>query len=226
MTGEPAVRGTDSRLTLLPEAGIVLVLLPAGRVPVENGEKPTSKNEVVLDPFFLSKYEMTVAQWERAQMWRWIEIVMPKGQPLLPVRDVSLDDCVATLERAGLFLRLPTVAQWEYGCRAGTTTPWWTGAEEETLQGAANIGTGYLKPVGELLPNPFGLHDVHGNVPEWCCDDFGDEGVPVRPGDGETETSVSRYRAVLGGGADRSGQGVRAFPEYGAGLRVARPVTP
>jgi formylglycine-generating enzyme required for sulfatase activity len=65
-------------------------------------------NEVVLDPFFLSKYEMTVGQWKRTSRWSGR---FERDEALLPVHGVSQDDCVATLRTAGLFLRLPTEAQ-------------------------------------------------------------------------------------------------------------------
>jgi len=237
-TGEPAARGAGGRLVLLPETGIVFVLLPSGRVPVEDGKQPTMLNHVLLDPFFLSKYEMTVAQWRRTSRWSgkfW------KDEPLFPANNVSWDDCVPALEHAGFFLRLPTEAQWEYGCRAKTTTPWWTGASKYSLRDAASISLdpkakrGELQQIGTLRANLFGLHDVHGNEWEWCSDEYGDESVPVRPGDGEREATGSRLRVIRGGGfnyevgASRSGQRYplgsgNRFPDYG--LRVARRVTP
>jgi formylglycine-generating enzyme required for sulfatase activity len=126
-----------------------------------------------------------------------------------PVEAVSAREAERTLARLGL--TLPTEAQWEYAARAGTTTPWWTGAAKESLQSpklAANLadqtaaesgapwpGTktwpefrdGFVAhaPVGSLAPNPFGLYDVHGNVWEFVRDGLGwyDKDKP-RPGDG------------------------------------------
>jgi formylglycine-generating enzyme required for sulfatase activity len=243
-TGEAPRRGSDRVLVLEPETGIVFVLLPAGHVPVEDRRRSTPVNDVLLDAFFLSKYEMTVAQWTRTSRWTGR---FNRDAPLLPADGVSWNDCVATLGRAGLFLRLPTEAQWEYGCRAETTTRWWTGETEDTLVGAACVDLGSRsqlgepRPVGELAANPFGLHDVHGNVWEWCHDEFGDEDARVRPGDGEHTASGKGVRVYRGGGYTNGGSsrvgGVYApttlrlatYPEdrFGTlGVRVARSVTP
>jgi len=107
-----------------------------------------------------------------------------------PVENVSWDDCQRFLEAAsslvpGLELRLPTEAEWEYACRAGTTTPFSFG--EQITPDLVNYNgnfpyAGGLKgkyceqtvPVGSLPPNPWGMHEMHGNVWEWCEDWFGD----------------------------------------------------
>jgi serine/threonine protein kinase/formylglycine-generating enzyme required for sulfatase activity len=245
-TGEPAVRGSDGKLTLRSEAGMVFVLLPRGRLPAKEGNPPTvmaqrfivqprvAPNDVLLDAFFLSKYEMTLAQWLRNSHWMG---QAGRDEPLLPAYGVSWEDCVGTLERAGLFLRLPTEAEWEYGCRAGTTTPWWTGENEFTLEGAANIDfkdpdaktRPKLQPIGQLLANPFGLHDVHGNVWEWCHDEF------VVPQFGESKATGSGTHLLRGGGYSAEAAVAHSAFRYLSlpgnrnaifGLRVARRVTP
>jgi uncharacterized protein (TIGR02996 family) len=105
----------------------------------------------------------------------------------LPVHGVSRDCCQAFLrhlsELEGRVYHLPTEAEWEYACRAGTTTPFHFGkecnGEQANCDGNDPYGTGetgpYLgsiSPVGSYTPNAFGLYDMHGNVWEWCADGY------------------------------------------------------
>ncbi|QDU68199.1 bifunctional serine/threonine-protein kinase/formylglycine-generating enzyme family protein [Engelhardtia mirabilis] len=187
-TGEPPLRGADGELVVDAATGLVLVLLPGGRfVMGAQSNDPTGPNfdsdartedegpphPVRLSAFFLSKYEMTQAQWERTMgknpsFYTWFS-------PTHPVESVSWLDCDDALFRLGL--SFPTEAQWEFGARGGRDSPWWTGADAETLRGTANLGGPgledthqYHAPVGEYATNPFGLKGVHGNVREWILD--------------------------------------------------------
>jgi formylglycine-generating enzyme required for sulfatase activity len=95
-----------------------------------------------------------------------------------PVESILWKDAVETLGFAGM--GLPTEAEWEYAARAGTNTPWWTGSDPDSLVGAENFADeadGYVQnaPVGLFRANPFGLHDVHGNVLELCRDRYDTE---------------------------------------------------
>jgi formylglycine-generating enzyme required for sulfatase activity len=88
-----------------------------------------------------------------------------------PVNQVDWVDCEQVLARIGLVL--PHEQQWEYAARAGTSTPWWTGADLASVKAAENLsgkqdGFMTIAPVGSFAPNPFGLYDVLGNVCEWC----------------------------------------------------------
>jgi formylglycine-generating enzyme required for sulfatase activity len=72
----------------------------------------------------------------------------------------------------GYQYRLPTEAEWEYCCRAGTTTEWHTGTSLSTSQASFQGVPDQTTVVGSYAPNAFGLHDMHGNVAEWCLDSF------------------------------------------------------
>ncbi len=199
---------------------------------VDPGAQPKESpvHPVTLAPYFLSKYEMTQGQWLRS-VGRNPSSYVPGGRfgdksmtLLHPVEQISWEDCVGERGWIGrLGLALPAEAQWEYACRAKTTTPWWTGAEKETLATGGNVADAYGKanggppnwsyetwndgytvhaPIGRYAPNGFGLHDTIGNVVEWCRD--GHTGYAAdnwRQGDGLRNAGSSpRDRVLRGGG--------------------------
>jgi len=216
-------------------------------------------HEVELAPFFLSKYEMTQGQWLRFTRENPSQYLPGQVHGALPndlshpVESVSWEEAEEVLARLGL--ELPTEAQWEYAARAGTTTPWWTGDDPASLEGVANVvdrtaaraqvtwpslkagvpdfEDGYIAtaPVGIYGPNPFGLHDTHGNVWEWCKDDFANYDLPVAEGTGERLYKGSPRRTGRGGSftdapfSARSSHRGAAEPQYrdqNLGLRPAR----
>ncbi|MEQ8763657.1 MAG: protein kinase [Planctomycetota bacterium] len=214
--------------------------------------------EIELSPFFLSKFELTQGQWFRLTSTH----PSPYGPnhertrddwARHPVEYISFDDCQSVLGRNGL--ALPTECQWEYATRAGTDTPWWTGEQSFDLQDVANLadesaanenpllrrqyerwndGHFIHSTVGEFRANPFGLHDVYGNVAEICRDRVDQVGVssPLRvPGDGESILDDASKRIMRGGNhASVSGSARSAFrlPVYadfraqGMGVRPSR----
>jgi len=105
--------------------------------------------------------------------------------------------------QTGHFYRLPTEAEWEYACRAGTDTPFSFGADDRELHKYAwfldNSNFKYQQ-VGTKLPNPWGLHDMHGNVAEWVLDAFSPDGFPPGDADNPWIRATTLYpRAVRGG---------------------------
>ena len=216
-TGEaPARDPRTGALILSEETALVFVLLPGGSTTAgaqrgdpagaryDPGAQPDeTPRPVSLEAFFLSKYELTQAQWQRATGSN-PSLHAPDSGPYTgrhPVERVSWLDCAEVLDRLGL--QLPTEEQWEYGARGGTDTPWWTGADVASLQGAANVadasarevhgvkwqydvvlrdGRAEHAPVGSYRANPHGLHDVHGNVFEWCRGGAAGEPQPYRGG--------------------------------------------
>ncbi|MFM1872859.1 MAG: hypothetical protein RL398_2281, partial [Planctomycetota bacterium] len=149
---------------------------------------------------------------------------------------------------------LPTEAQWEYGCRAGTTTSWSTPAGKQGFERYANVldktastippiweggdpWEDHFKgpaPVGSFLPNPWGFYDMHGNQWEWCQDWFGRYELAPRPGDGLREQEFHEDIRVSRGGGHQSTSALArsAYRAYrnprtevqNLGLRAARRV--
>jgi len=234
---------------------------PAGAPNVDAESYPSEwpVHPVELEPFFLGKHELTQGQWvrlagdnasfltaEHASNPDWSE----RYTLAHPVDSVSWHRAVDVLHRAGL--TLPTEAQWEYAARAGTTTVRWTGDDPRALDGAANLADrrwatspGYFggheawlddgwtasAPVGSYAPNPFGLHDVLGNLWEWCLDPTASYGMARWPGTGERVSGNTRFRCLRGGAYNtpaavlRSAQRQEHPPEQGRvdiGLRAAR----
>jgi formylglycine-generating enzyme required for sulfatase activity len=116
--------------------------------------------------------------------------------------------CV-TWEQARAFCRwsglaLPTEAQWEYACRAGTSTVFWSGDAEDDLARVGWYGGNSIagsQSVGGKPANPWGLQDMHGNVWEWCEDWYDDRAyeMPTRPGDGLRQISAATAHVIRGG---------------------------
>jgi formylglycine-generating enzyme required for sulfatase activity len=231
---------SDGSIEMTAATGIVFVLLPGGTFMMgAQHESPDQPNfdsnaqdvefpdEVTLAPFFLARHELTRAQWQRLTTGVppfWFQEgatnyhdPFPTG-PTHPAESIDWNEADLCMRQHGLVL--PTEAQWEYGCRAGTTTPWWTGADAKSLEGAANVldhtaaknerrwsggetyedGFTVLSPVGSFRANPFGLFDVHGNVFEWCRDRESSYAMPARPGDGVRRLRDATAHLVRGGG--------------------------
>ena len=181
--------GKAEVIDLGKDVKLKMVLIPAGKflmggkkIPVdpfsnikvaqpEEDEYP--RHEVTLTkPYFMGKYEVTQEQW--------FEIMgenpsREKGRKL-PITDVSWDDCHEFIKKLNAKTnggyRLPTEAEWEYACRAGTTTAYSVGDSLPKSDG--NVNSSSIKTVGSYRPNAFGLYDMHGNVGEWCEDWYDD----------------------------------------------------
>ncbi len=245
-SGSMPTRDKDTgRLVLADDFAVVLVLIPGGSFRMGGPPDSLPVHDVTLTPYFLAKYECSQAQWERLSGTRPSRV--GKESMRCPVEQVSWDDCILWISRYQLVL--PSEAQWEYACRAGTNTPWFTGSDVKSLGRAGNIADTSMKrqgpaswlyteevkdgystpaPVGSLAPNAFGLHDVHGNVTELCLDTIGP--YPSKPvtdpivrGDG--------LRIYRGGSWDLNAAAARSsfrdgrYPNrrlYNLGLRPAR----
>ncbi|MCI0389645.1 MAG: SUMF1/EgtB/PvdO family nonheme iron enzyme [Acidobacteria bacterium] len=185
---------------------IEMVLVPGGSFLMgspesENGhsDKEKPRHSVTLRDFHIGKYEVTQAQW-RAVMG---------GNPShfkgddLPVENVSWNDakdfCRRLSEMTGAKYRLPTEAEWEYACRAKTDSAYAGALDAMAWYG--NILDVKTYPVGRKQPNAFGIYDMHGNVWEWCEDDW-HKSYENAPSDGSAwvdQPKRGAYRVVRGG---------------------------
>ncbi len=165
-------------------------------------EKPKHQVEITKG-FYLGKYEVTQAQYEAvkgANPSRWKEANRP-------VEQVSWTDaaefCRLMSEKTRREVRLPTEAEWEYACRAGTTTDWSHGSDSANFGEWAwyngNAG-GQTHPVGQKKPNAWGLCDMHGNVYEWVSDWYDAGYYASSPGKDPTGPTAGARRLVRGGG--------------------------
>lgn len=124
--------------------------------------------------------------------------------------------------KTGRYYRLPTEAEWEYACRAGTQTAYSFGDDPEQLNQYAwyddNAGEGYHK-VGRKKPNPWGLHDMHGNVAEWCLDQYFEDGYHVKELESKDPLAVPTElypRVVRGGGWNQTAAQCRSAAREGS----------
>jgi formylglycine-generating enzyme required for sulfatase activity/serine/threonine protein kinase len=218
-TGKAAVRGQDGKLALTVETGLVFILIPGNTFDIGASDPLASADErhihsITLAPYFISKYEMTQAQWQRVTGKN--PSFFKKG-PQYPVEQISWEDCHRVLFQLGM--TLPTEAQWEYAARAGTKSIWWTGDNVQSLKNAANLadisykkagGTNAIElwkddgypehaPIGSFRSNPFGLNDVVGNVWEWCVDSYASYKLPVEEETGKRLVFYPMKRAYRGG---------------------------
>jgi len=203
-------------------AGIAMVLLPAGEFTMGDGEGEEDElppHRVAIGAFYIDKYEVTQEAYERiagrnpskakdpkkpVERVRWTDAVRfcnlrSAREGLAPCYDLETFRCDFTADG----YRLPTEAEWEYACRAGTPTRFAFGDDAKDLAKSAwfkdNAG-GSPHPVGEKAANPWGLHDLHGNVWEWCNDWYGERAyeTAVNPDPRGAETGDER---LLRGGS-------------------------
>jgi formylglycine-generating enzyme required for sulfatase activity len=227
------INGVPLEMVLVP-GGSFSMGSPAG----EGNDNERPQHQVIVPTFYLGKYEVTQAQWQALMGDNPSNF---KGDTL-PVEQVSWNEamefCKRLTVRTGREYRLPSEAEWEYACRAGTTAPFAFGATLSTSQANidgrspdTNAGENRQQttPVGSFQANRFGLFDMHGNVWEWCLDIYRNNynGAPV---DGSVWPGGAGYRTIRGGSwlsvADGARSAVReSFPQddgfAGIGFRIA-----
>jgi formylglycine-generating enzyme required for sulfatase activity len=225
---EDLANDTQLEMMLIP-GGTFIMGSPKEEENSIDSERP--QHEVTIEPFFMGKYQVTQAQWrfvaQLPQVNRELEQDPSnfKGDNR-PVERVSWYDAVEFCDRlsqyTGRTYRLPSEAEWEYACRAGTTTPFhfgetittnlanYQGTDNEEYKWSGSYGSGpkgvyreETTAVGSFgVANNFGLYDMHGNVWEWCQDDWHSdyEGAPT-DGSAWLSSEESSNRKLLRGGS-------------------------
>ena len=215
------------------EAGMEMVLLEAGRFTMgDEKEIDATPHEVSVSSFYIDKYPVTQGQYkkvmaENPSRWkgvknpveqvRWSDAVKycnarSLAEGLQPCYDLQTWQC--NFEANGY--RLPTEAEWEYACRAGSKTAYFFGDSSSKMADYAwvddNSG-GKPRQVGKKKPNPWGLYDMHGNVWEWCNDFYQVDYYQESPEENPRGPKTGETKVVRGGAwkfsADSSRSGYR-----------------
>ncbi|WP_440954009.1 formylglycine-generating enzyme family protein [Methanosarcina sp. Mfa9] len=223
-TGTGETDETESDYT--NSIGMEFMKIPAGEFMMgsPSDEEGRCDNEgpvhkvTIEESYYLGKYEVTQEQWREVMGSNPSYF---KGDDL-PVEKVSWNDVQEFIEKLNEMegtdeYRLSSEAEWEYACRAGTTTRYYFGDDDSKLKDYAWYGgyatceewkkyidkimrEGRTHPVGQMKPNPWGLYDMHGNVWEWCQDKWHDD-YDGAPSDGSAwEDGSSSVRVNRGGG--------------------------
>ncbi len=220
--GSPRTSRLRNEMTLDLGGGVKMefVLIPAGSFVMgdaagKNHEKPAHK-VTISQPFYLGKYEVTQEQWQALMGNNPSKLEGSKN----PVESVSWEDCQSFLKKlneefgkSGATFSLPTEAQWEYACRAGSTTKWSFGDDEAPVGDFgwfSDNSSGKTHPVGQKKPNAWGLYDMHGNVMEWCADPYGKAYYESSPSVDPPGPASSDWRVVRGGSFNFGAEGQRS----------------
>jgi formylglycine-generating enzyme required for sulfatase activity len=208
------------KLVVIP-GGEFLMGSPDSDKNARSDEKPHHSVRITKS-FYLGMHEVTQAQYTGIMGQN------PSRNKSLqdwPVDNVAWNDAVEFCRRLsgkeGVTYRLPTEAEWEYACRAGSTTAWSCGDSESPLGDYACYAANSSQtthPIGKRKPNAWGLYDMHGNVWEWCQDWYDGSyygqfqaGVAVDPQGPPT----AAYRVLRGGGWNSNGLSCRSANRYG-----------
>jgi len=200
-----------------------LVLIPAGSFKMGSpdneagraGREGPGHRVRITRAFYIGKHEVTQEVWEKVMGNNPSNFKGAKN----PVECVSWDDCQEFLKKLNALgkergqFRLPTEAEWEYACRAGTRTRFCSGDADAGLADYAwfDVNSGSTThPVGTKKPNAWGLFDCHGNVWEWCADWYEEAYYGKSPKDDPTGPAVGSARVLRGGAWNGNPGGCRS----------------
>ena len=229
-----AVPEEDASQVLTNSVGMKLTLIQPGSFTMgstigDRDEQPFHK-VTITNPFYMGTHEVTQAQWHAVMGGEGPSHFRGENRP---VEQISWNDaklfCKRLSANEGVTYRLPTEAEWEYACRAGTTTDlYWGESWDDTLSWVGMPTAGETKVVGTKPPNPWGLYDMIGNVWEWCEDAYGPYSAEDQTDPAPTDGAM---RVCRGGGAytvwryarcAARGNGPPADKDYHLGFRVVR----
>jgi sulfatase modifying factor 1 len=219
--------GCDDSSEITNTIGMKLNKIPAGTFMMgsaedgpDRGNNEQQHKVTISKAFYMQSTEVTQGQWKAVmgtEPWKAQELsVYASEGDNYAASYISWDDavvyCKKLSEKEGKTYRLPTEAEWEYACRAGTETRWSFGGDENKLgdyawyyKNTGDILRPYAHQVGLKKPNAFGLYDMHGNVLEWCHDYWGNDYYkesPEQDPQGPTvflSTSGTELRMTRGG---------------------------
>ena len=185
---QPPLATKTFTLDMAPGVSMAFVAIPPGRFWMGGGSGGLKRRRVtVARPYYLGKYEVTQQQW--LAVMRYNPSVEGKG-PQFPVSHLDWKDCQEFLRRlnqkyggtTGMTFDLPTEAQWEYACQANSNDA--DDAESAPVFAWMGSNSGNdPHPVGQKMPNIWGLHDMLGNVCEWCADRVDKRGKSIHDGE-------------------------------------------
>jgi formylglycine-generating enzyme required for sulfatase activity len=208
--GDTAAAEGVEKKTITNTIGMNLALIPAGEFMMGSPETEKERFDIegpqhrvkITKAFYMGTTEVTQAQWKAVMGANPSHF---QGDDF-PVETVSWDDCQEFLKKLsakeGKTYRLPTEAEWEYACRAGSTTRFNAGDDDNALDGAGWYGgnsENKTHPVGQKKPNAWGLYDMHGNVWEWCQDWCGEDYYKSSPTNDPAGPETSAGRVLRGG---------------------------
>jgi formylglycine-generating enzyme required for sulfatase activity len=227
--------------TLQPTSGGEMVRIPAGSFTMGDASDPPdeSPHQVTVGAFYIDKFPVTQELYEKitgvnpskrkaptnpVERTQWTDAARfcnrcSEVEGLKPCYDLRNWACDFTADG----YRLPTEAEWEYACRAGSSTKYCFGDSEGELSRYAWFkpgSEGKTRPVGQKLPNRWGLYDMHGNVWQWCNDWYGETYYTASPSENPRGPETGKQRVLRGGAWDstpdkcRSAYRHKEFPVY------------